>query len=129
MLDMKEKTYMVVLLCLTYVMLQCNTHEKNSPVIEACVSVTLHVRWSSIPCNSLGTSKSTSIHSCRQHTFEHFLFMIVTLCCLFSAFSFTVRDVIAEVKSPVPVCCMTAVPALPVFCMTVDEAFLPPPKF
>lgn len=56
MFDMKEKTYMAVLLCLTYVMLQCNAHKKNSPVIETCVAVTLLVRWSSIPCNSPGTS-------------------------------------------------------------------------
>lgn len=36
----------------SYVMLQCNVHMKNSPVIETCVAVTLHVSWSSIPSDS-----------------------------------------------------------------------------
>lgn len=119
---------MVVLLCL---MLQCNVHKKNSLVIETCVAMTLHVSLTSIPSNSPCTSKSTSMHSCHQHTFVQFDFMLVALYALcFQPSSSTVRDVIAEVeKSGVPVYCMTAVPALPVYCTTVYVAFLQPLKF
>lgn len=118
---------MVVLLCL---MLQCNVHKKNSLVIETCVAMTLHVSLSSIPSNSPCTSKSTSMHSYHQHTFEQFDFMLVTLYALCFQPSLTVRDVIAEVeKSGVPVYCVTAVPTLPVYRMTVYVAFLQPLKF
>lgn len=115
----------------SYVMLQCNVHKKNSPVIETFVAMTLHVTWSSIPSNSPCTSKSTSMHSCHQHTFELFIFMLVTLYALcFQPSPLTARDVIAEVeKSSVPVYCMTAVPDLPMYCMTVYVAFLQPLKF
>lgn len=105
--------------------------KENSPVVESCVAVTLHVSWSFIPSNSPGTSKSTSMHSCHQHTLEHFLFMLVTLYALcFQPSPLTERDVIAEAeKSAVPMYCMTAVPALPVYCMAVYVAFLQPWKF
>lgn len=115
----------------SYVMLLCNVRKKNSPVIETSVAVTLHMSWSSIPSNPLCTSKSPSMHSCHQHTFEQFVSILVALYALcFQPSPLTVRDVIAEVeKTHVPVYCMTAVPALPVYCMTVYVAFLQPLNF
>lgn len=70
---------------LSYVMLWC---KQDSSVGEYCEAVTLHVSWCSIHSNSPTAPKSTFIHSCHQHTFERFLFMLVTPCPLFSAFCF-----------------------------------------
>lgn len=63
------------------------------------MAVPLHVSWGSVPSNSPATSKSTFIHSCHQHTFERFLFMLMTLPVLcFQLSVLTERDVTAEVE-------------------------------
>lgn len=83
----------------SYVRLQCNACKHNSPVDESSVAMTLHVTWCSVPSNSPAAPKSTFMHSCHQHTFERFLFMLMTLhvlCVRPSAL--TQRDVTAEVE-------------------------------
>lgn len=80
----------------SYIMLW---HKRNSPVDEYCVAVTLHVSWDSVPSNSPAAPKSTFMHSCHQHAFECFLFMLVTLPVVcFQLFVLTQRDVTAEVE-------------------------------
>lgn len=80
----------------SYIMLW---HKQNSPVGEYCVAVPLHVSWGSVPSNSPAAPKSTFIHSCHQHTFEHFLFMLMTLPVLcFQISVLTAGDVTAEVE-------------------------------
>ena len=96
----------------SHVMLQRNVSKQNSPVGESCVAVT-HGSGCSISSNSVAAPKSTFMHSCHQHTFEHFLFMLVTLHVLcFQPSALTQRDVTAEPER-------SAVLALPVYCMTV----------